>query len=405
MAEVLLTDSLQLPCGATLPNRIAKSAMTEGLADPMNCATEHHCTLYRRWSEGGCGLLMTGNVQVDRRYLERPGNVAVDDNGGTDELRAFARAGTAAGNHLWMQIAHAGRQVTTYTNPVPVGPSAIGLEVGGGLYPQPRALSEYEIADVIARFTHTATVAKDAGFTGIQLHAAHGYLLSSFLSPKANVRDDDWGGSLENRARLLLESVRACRKAVGNDFPVSVKLNSADFQTDGLTAEESMQVVRWLGDEGLDLLEISGGNYESPAMMGYGVAESTVHREAYFLEYAEAAAKVATMPLMVTGGFRSAKAMHAALQGGGCDVIGLARPLCADPSAPLQLLADADAVLPSWETQIRPRAASISWFYRQLFHLADGEAPELDATGEETATWYAAQEGQTAKSLQNRNMQ
>lgn len=384
-----LAQPLRLPCGATLPNRLAKAAMTEGLADPWLRATGRHRRLYRQWSAGGAGLLLTGNVQVDRFCLERPGNVALDGNGGLDALRAWAQAGTAGGNHLWMQLAHAGRQSPRYVTGQPVAPSAVQLRVLGN-YAVPRALTEAEILDLVRRFADAARAARDAGFTGVQLHAAHGYLLSSFLSPVTNRRTDAWGGSIENRARFLLEALRATRRAVGADFPLSVKLNSDDFRKGGFTLDECLRVVELLNAERLDLLEISGGTYEQPRIIGAAGAAATAAappastrpREAYFIAYTERIRRVATMPLMVTGGFRSRAAMEEALTGA-CDVIGLARPLVSDPACCRKLLARRIDVLPTHERTLAMARSgwlgpyfgamsAISWYYIQIFRLAQG---------------------------------
>lgn len=408
-----LATPLDLPCGARLPNRIAKAPLTEGLGDSRNAATARHVRLYRRWSEGGCGLLVTGNVLVDRRYLERPGNVAIEAGGVVpDALRAYAAAGTVAGNHLWMQINHAGRQTPVHLNAAPVGPSAVPLKLKSG-YGAPRALAEAEIADVIARFAFAARTARETGFTGVQIHAAHGYLLSEFLSPLANRRTDDWGGPLENRARLLLETVAATRRAVGSDFPVSVKLNSADFQKGGFSHAECLQVVGWLNAAGIDLLEVSGGNYEQPSMMGVRVLEadgqaenavqpvaaSTAAREAYFLDYAASIAPVADMPLMVTGGFRSLAGMTAALDSGAADVIGLGRPLCAEPDLPRRLLAGQADGVPAYEDAVVPKRAGMAWFALQLLRMGDGLDPDLAMDGETAARAYQENEAAAASSL------
>lgn len=399
-----IAEPLRLPCGAVLPNRLCKAAMTEGLADPYLRATARHQRLYRTWAEGGAGLLITGNVQIDRRVLERPGNVAIDVTdwdrvgpaGGMEALRRWAAAGTAAGNHLWMQISHAGRQSPRYVTGQPLGPSAVQLDLLGN-YARPRALREDEIRDFILRFAQVAVIAREAGFTGVQIHAAHGYLISSFLSPVTNRRTDDWGGSLANRARLLLETVRATRKAVGDDFPVSVKLNSDDFRKGGFTNAECVQVVEWLNDERIDLLEISGGTYEQPRLLGVqgrdetAAPGTTAAREAYFLDYARRIRAVARMPLMVTGGFRSRAAMDEALASGDCDLIGIARPLCVEPDVPRRLLDGSLDAAPAFEARLREahrrlRALSqrlfafrvigvigeMAWFYQRIFDLADG---------------------------------
>jgi len=379
-----IASPLTLPCGITLKNRIVKAALTEGIADTLNRVDGRLVNLYRKWAAGGSGLLLTGNVQVDRRYLERPGNMVIDGNGGHDTMRALAEAGAANGTQIWMQINHPGRQTPIYLNPHPVAPSEVPLEIddfGGIRFGAPRALSDSEVEDVVARFAHVAATAAECGFTGVQVHAAHGYLLSQFLSPKANRRTDRWGGPLENRARLLLEVVRAVRRAVGPQRAVSVKLNSSDFQKGGFTHEDCLQVVRWLDAEGIDLLEISGGNYEQPSMGGappsadaLPVKESTRQREAYFLAYAESMQALGLkVPLMVTGGFRSRAAMDAALASGAADAIGLGRPLCSQTDFPNRLLDGLAPVFDGGEQRLNPVTA-IGYYYMNLARLAD-DAP------------------------------
>jgi len=410
-----LSTPLPLPCGAILPNRLAKAAMTEGLADPWLRATPAHERLYRTWSEGGAGLLLTGNLQVDRFDLERPANVAIDrseprtfDPESRRRLSAWARAGTVAGNHLWVQLSHGGRQSPRYVTGRPLGPSAVQLDLLGN-YARPRALTEAEILELIERFAHAAAVVRDAGFTGVQVHGAHGYLISSFLSPVTNLRTDAWGGSLENRARFLLEVVRAVRKSVGRDFPVAVKLNSDDFRKGGFSHDECLQVVEWLNAESIDLLELSGGTYEQPRLIGFEgrsedavpVRASTRAREAYFLEYAPAIRRVAHMPLMVTGGFRSRAGISAALGDsagtGDCDVVGLGRPLLTDPAFPRRLLAGEVDGIASEDQRLRLRQrgwlapespwlaaralnafAAQAWYYCQVFRIAEHGVPQAD---------------------------
>jgi 2,4-dienoyl-CoA reductase-like NADH-dependent reductase (Old Yellow Enzyme family) len=404
-----LAEPLRLPCGAVLPNRICKSAMTEGLSDPRLRATDRHARLYRQWSDGGAGLLITGNVMIDHRVLERPGNVALDVSQPIDEehlasLRRWAEAGTAAGNHLWMQISHAGRQSPRYVTNEPLAPSSVGLPILGN-YAKPRALEVSEIRDFIQRFAKVAVIARDCGFTGVQIHSAHGYLLSSFLSPVTNQRTDEWGGSLENRARFLLETLRATRAAVGPDFPIGIKLNSDDFRKGGFSHEDCLQVVQWLNDESLDLLEISGGTYEQPRLLGFEgrkdsvgtpLRSSTRQREAYFIDYAQSIRKVAKMPLMVTGGFRTPAFAEEILAGGDCDVIGLGRPLCTDADVPRRWLSGDPAPAPTHEKQLKlgngrwlSGASPLflikiinvfgaqGWYYQQLFRMADGLKPDM----------------------------
>ena len=396
---VPLTDALTLPCGAILKNRIAKAAMTEGLANPANQATPALAALYARWADGGAGMLLTGNVQVDRRFLERPGNVAIDGNaesgGGLEALAAYATAGKRHGAHIWMQINHPGLQAgcgsEAFVAPsaCPPGPATAGA----------RALSGEEIEDIRNRFIHVGRVAQQTGFTGVQVHAAHGYLMSQFLNPRTNHRTDQWGGSLESRARLLLEVVRGMRAALGAEFPISVKLNSADFQKGGLTEEESARVVGWLCEAGLDLLEISGGNYESQVMVGRdeqgeltsaGKKASTLAREAYFLDFAKRLRPLVSVPLMVTGGFRTRAAMEGALAAGELDVVGLGRPLCLDPNFVNQLLAGEIDRLPSPEEDSPTDTGSaIAFHFNQIRKLAAGESADTVIDWAEQARRHA----------------
>lgn len=397
---VTLGASLTLPCGAVLKNRLVKAAMTEGIASAENCATAEHAHLYGRWAQGGAGLLITGNVLVDRRFLERPGNVAVDNNGGYEELAACAKAGSENGSHVWMQINHPGRQAETGTEQF-VSPSENTRPGKEGLT---RALELDEIKDLISRFIHSAKIAQDTGFTGVQIHGAHGYLMSQFLSPLTNRRKDNWGGSLENRARALLEITRGVRAAVGKAFPISVKLNSADFQNGGFTEDESLQVIKWLEEEGMDLLEISGGNYESMRMTGRDEllqpvatkeAASTIAREAYFLDFAARIRPRVKVPLTVTGGFRTRSSMEEALASEELDAIGLARPLCYDPNYCNRLLSgETDRLIsPGEDFVFEPKDAeemsemelrvtevtvATAYHFNQIRRLAAGEETETD---------------------------
>lgn len=279
--------------------------MTEGLADAKGHATQAHQRLYRTWAHGGAAILMSGNIMVDARYLERAGNVVVQDESGMDALKAWAKSVHENGSQLWAQINHPGRQCPRLVNLTPLAPSTVQLDMVGN-FGKPRAATEADIKDVVDRFATAAGLLQEAGFDGVQIHSAHGYLLSQFLSPRTNLRQDAWGGSLENRARLLLSVVAAVRARVGPHFPISVKLNSSDFVQGGFTLDESTQVVLWLNDAGIDLLEVSGGTYEQLEFMKVRdpseVRDSTHVREATFLEYAKKLKTVARMPILVTGG-------------------------------------------------------------------------------------------------------
>ena len=393
----MIEQPLTLPCGHTLANRFCKSAMTEGLASPEGHATAAHRRLYASWAKGGAALLLSGNIMVDRRYLERAGNVVVEDPTGIDALKAWADAVHAHGSQLWAQISHPGRQCPRLVTWTPLAPSAVQLSVAGN-FGKPRAMTEADIGDVIARFARTAVVLKDAGFDGVQIHSAHGYLLSQFLSPRTNRRGDRWGGALEHRARLLLEVVRAVRAGVGAAYPISVKLNVSDFVRGGFTRDESIQVVRWLSEAGIDLLEISGGTYEQleffKAHDPAEIRDSTRQREATFLKYARSIQTAANMPVMITGGFRTLAGMEAALRSGDTDMVGLARPFCLDPDFPARMLAGSLDALPVPEDRLvlgrgywgpNSRAhtlrafnnqAQAGWYYHQIERLGAGLAPQ-----------------------------
>ena len=407
--EDILNSKLILPCGKTLKNRICKSALTERIADGNNLVNQKHLNLYEKWAEGSVGTVLTGNVQVDKRYLESAGNVAIEKSNYKDQvelLKKWTEVGTKNNTNLWMQISHAGRQTPGDLNMKPVAPSDVGLKIPGKKYGTPKPLTNEEIEDVIERFIFTAKVAQDTGFTGIQIHSAHGYLMSEFLSPDINKRNDEWGGSLENRSRILLRIINGCREALGDDYPISVKLNSADFQKGGFSAEDSSKVASMLSDAKLDLLEISGGTYEQPRLLGLDTVsinpkrseirkESTIAREAYFLAYTEEIKKVIDIPLMVTGGFRSRLAMETAINQGACEIVGIGRPLCSDPLSVKKLLDRSIDVLPTfektlsigpgWLSQRSPfrliqalNAFGIqSWFYSQIRRISEGLSPDL----------------------------
>jgi len=311
--------------------------MSEHLGSPKQSPTRGLVRLYERWSAGGAGLLITGNVMIDPAHLEGVRNVAVKPESNIDRFREWAAAGTAHDNHLWMQLNHPGRQTPRHLNPSPGAPSAVepvNLFRRAKAFGKPHAMDETEIDEVIRSFASAAAFAKTSGFTGMQVHGAHGYLVSQFLSPLTNQRSDRWGGPLEHRARFARTVLREIRKAVGADFPISIKLNSADFQRGGFTEEESMRVLGMLQEDGIDLVEISGGSYESRVMLD----KVENQREAFFLEYAKKARAEVDIPMMVTGGFRARSIMEDALSNGALDVVGMARPFTNNPSVAQDLI-------------------------------------------------------------------
>jgi 2,4-dienoyl-CoA reductase-like NADH-dependent reductase (Old Yellow Enzyme family) len=382
-SKSVLENSIQLPNGTIIKNRIFKSAMSEALGTTNQNPSQSLVTLYKTWADGGAGLVMTGNVMIDRNALGEPNNVAVEDERDLEMLMKWAKAGTENGTHLWMQLNHPGKQSPKMISKEPVAPSAVPLT--GGLkrfFNQPRALQVSEIEDLIVRFGEAARIAKKAGFTGVQIHAAHGYLFNQFLSPYHNQRTDEWGGSLANRMRFLEETYHEIRKQVGPSFPIGIKLNSADFQKGGFTEGESMEVLQRMSEIGIDLIEISGGNYENPVMMGTDVKETTKKREAYFIDYAKKAQKLISTPLVITGGFRSQKGMEEAVANEEIDMVGIARPFALVPDLANRIFnGNYETVqAKSIKTGIRfiDKNASlleIGWYEQQLARIGKSKSP------------------------------
>ena len=405
----ILKDKITLPCGAQIKNRICKAAMTERIAFADNYTNQRHLNLYKKWAEGDIGILLTGNVQVDKNHLEGPANVCIEENTYAEQLpllRKWAEEGTKDNTHLWMQISHAGRQTPGEINSSPKAPSSVQLKIPGRNYGVPSALSTEEINEIIKKFTFVAKIARETGFTGIQIHSAHGYLLSEFLSPDINLREDEWGGTVENRSRIHVEIIKSIRREVGEDFPISVKMNSADFQKGGFSPDDSIQVAKIIEAAGVDNIEISGGTYEQPRLLGLDNVsinpdrsevrkESTIAREAYFLEYAEKIKKNIQIPLMVTGGFRTKGGMESAVKSGACEIVGVGRPLCANPFAIKEMFDGKIEQLPIYEKtlslgpwifspsspfrliQALNAFGAQAWFYQQIKRMGDNKLPDL----------------------------
>ncbi len=389
----VLSQPLTLPNGAVIKNRLFKSAMSETLGTSGGAATPELARLYQAWADGGIGLCVTGNVMIDRGARGEPGNVVIEDPQHLAALKAWARAATRNGTQCWVQLNHPGRQAPRGLNRETVAPSAVPFrDEMQAFFATPRALTRAEVRALINRFGKAARIVKKAGFSGVQIHGAHGYLVSQFLSPLSNQRTDDWGGTPEKRRRFVLAVYQAMRKAVGPDFPIGIKLNSADFQRGGFTEEESLDTLRALAGAGIDLIEISGGTYEAPAMTGVKTSQapakaSTRAREAYFLAFAEKARAAVDTPLVVTGGFRTARAMAQAIESGAVDMVGLARILAIEPDAPLRLLAGQPTA-----HQVKPITTGlrvidrlglleISWYTGQLRRIGRGEAPRPNESG------------------------
>ena len=380
----VLEEEIILPNGSILSNRIAKSAMSENLSNKYHEPTPVLINVYKKWAQSGAGLLITGNIMIDSKAIGEPRNVVVENRKNFELLKEWAKSVKGTNTHLWAQINHPGRQAMEQINNDLKAPSAVPLKSGGrkdATKKTPIALNESEILAIIEAFGNTAIILKDAGFSGVQIHGAHGYLVSQFLSPYSNVRTDKWGGSLENRARFVIEVYRKIRARVGSSFPIGIKLNSADFQKGGFSEEESMEVVKILSKEGIDLIEISGGTYEAPAMMGKR-KESTIKREVYFMDYIQKARKITNTPLMLTGGFRTTPVMKDAIASNQLDIIGIARPFAVYPNIGNEIFNESRI---NFNTKIKKTgvkgidgAMNIIWYESQIKRLGKGKAPKPD---------------------------
>ena len=399
-AKSLLGQPLTLKNGSVIPNRFAKSALSETLGSVDLRVTKALPKLYKRWAQGGVGLSFTGNVMIDRRHLGEPNNVVLEDDRDMDMLKAWASAAKSNGGQVWMQLNHPGKQTPKMLNSDPIAPSAIPFRKEmQAFFGTPRAMTEDDIQDAIRRFANAAALAQQAGFDGVQIHGAHGYLVSQFLSPHHNQRDDKWGGSIDNRMRFVIEVYKAMRAATGDNFNIGIKMNSADFQRGGFDEGDAATVATALAELGIDLIEISGGTYETPAMaqgsehhnrkLGKDepVKESTRQREAYFLGFAEMLRSKVSVPLMVTGGFRTAAGMAAALESGACDLVGLGRPLCVEPDLVNDILAGNDftSVVRPIKTGVKMidkmALMEVSWYERQLHRMGKGKEPRRQDQG------------------------
>jgi 2,4-dienoyl-CoA reductase-like NADH-dependent reductase (Old Yellow Enzyme family) len=383
----VLQEEMILPNGVLLSNRIAKSAMSENLSNKHHEPTPVLINAYKVWAKSGAGLLITGNIMIDSNAIGEPRNVVIENRKNIETLKEWAESVKGTNTQLWAQINHPGRQAMEQINSSLKAPSAVPLKTGGRKNISkkvPKVLSENEILEIIEAFAYTAIILKEAGFSGVQIHGAHGYLVSQFLSPYTNCREDKWGGTLENRSRFVVEVYRKIREGVGSNFPIGIKLNSTDFQKGGFSEEESMEVVKILSKEGIDLIEISGGTYEAPAMMGKR-KERTLKREAYFIDYIEKVRKITKTPLMLTGGFRTVSVMQDAVASNQLDIIGIARPFAVYPNIGNEICNESRL---SFITNIKKTGVkaldgmmNIIWYEAQIKRIGQGKKPNPDLSG------------------------
>ncbi|KAL7968809.1 FMN-linked oxidoreductase [Trichoderma sp. SZMC 28014] len=352
-----VAEAITLPSGLSLNNRLIKAAMAEGMA-VNGQPSDELINAYAEWAPGGWGALITGNVMVDERHLNSPDDVVATAQGSLSGWTRWAKAMQANGAAGVVQISHPGRQ-----SPIGVGargrwaktvaPSRVPLDLGPGIiactarqliFGTPRELQIDEIEEIVERFVAAAKLSHEAGFKGVELHAAHGYLLAQFLSPKTNLRQDAYGGTVAKRAKMVVDIIKRIRAEVPKPFCIALKINSTDYQGEAGIAQ-MIEHLSLFEKAGIDFLELSGGTYEDPQMI-HGKQEDapqdkpapsarSAAREAFFLDAARSVrAHFPNILLLVTGGFRSRASMEEALESGACDLIGIGRPAAVTTNLP-----------------------------------------------------------------------
>lgn len=374
----ILFDPVSLPCGVVLKNRIVKSAMSDSLGDGCGDPTDAQMRLYERWADGGVAASIIGEVQGSPDYAEKPGNLVLHSGSSQKRFKSLARKGAAMGAQLWLQLGHAGAMAHPPISS-PKGPSDIDIP---GL--QCTALSIDEIRDLPREFADTARLAQALGFGGVQIHAAHGFLLSQFLSPLFNKRTDDYGGSALSRMRLLLEVVDEVCNAVDPPFAVGVKLNSTDQLDDGFEERAALEVISALDGTGIDFIDISGGTY----FPGAKSSSDSTGSGPYFADFASHARKKTSKPIMVTGGFKTKQQAVDAISIGDIDMVGIARALVIDPSLPESWRGRQaiDPVFPRFNSL--PEGGVTAWYTMRLTELAGGQKMNEDLSLEKILAEY-----------------
>lgn len=365
-ASEILGRPLELPCGAVLKNRIAKSPMSDSLGDGTGNPTEAQIRLYERWAEGGAALSLIGEVQGDPRYPEKPGNLVLGTTSNRNLLRQLTERATINHSQLWVQLGHAGALSHAPISQAK-GPSALDLD---GLHCAEMPLAE--IQQLPEMYAQTALLAQQNGFSGILIHVGHGFLLSQFLSPLFNHRNDSYGGSIAARSRIIIDIISAVRQAVGNGFPVGIRINSSDMMEGGLSERDALAVVRLLDKTTLDLIDISGGTY----FPGAKAASNSSGNDPYFLAFAKQARAVTDIPLMLTGGFKKRQQAVDAIANNVVDMVNIGRAMALNPQLANTWLSEAggDPIFPQFSHTVE---GGITAWYTMLL-TAIGEDRESD---------------------------
>jgi len=317
-----LNQPLTLPCGLVLKNRIIKPAMSDSLGDGKGNPTAAQIRLYERWAQGGTALSIIGEVQIDARFAEKPGNLVLDETADIVSLTQLAQKAAINGAHIWVQLGHAGALAHPPISHA-AGPSAINLAEL-----QCAQMSATEIGKLAQKYADAALIAKQCGFSGVQIHAAHGFLLSQFLSPLFNQRTDQYGGSINDRSKVIVDIITAMRLAVGSSFAIGIKINATDMLEGGFSERDALTLIEILDSSSLDLIDISGGTYFPGAK-----SSSDGHSAGpYFSDFAKKAKSKTNIPIMLTGGFKTSTQAINALTASAADVIGVARGMVVEPA-------------------------------------------------------------------------
>lgn len=318
--------------GLRLPNRVVRSATYEGLATEDGHVTDRLVSLYDELARGGIGLIVIGYAFVQHNGRGAPGMLGIWSDDHIEGLARLAQAAHERGAVIASQIVHCGRQTipALIGGDTPVGPSPVPTRKLGII---PRELTPAEIEEIVENFGEAAARAKAAGFDAVQIHCAHGYLLNQFLAGNSNRRADKYGGDIEGRATVLLEVYSRIRETVGNDYPVLIKLNCADFVDGGLELEESLWVAGKLAEMGIDAVEVSGGGWDTTVEEGKSIQKGVPHKrpEGYFLPYAERFKQSIDASVIAVGGIRTLETAQSIVNEGKADMVSMCRPFICEP--------------------------------------------------------------------------
>jgi 2,4-dienoyl-CoA reductase-like NADH-dependent reductase (Old Yellow Enzyme family) len=392
-AKNLLGQPLDLPCGVRLKNRLVKSAMSDSLGDGAGNPTEVQMRLYERWAEGGAALSLIGEVQTNPHYPEKPGNLVLAPDADLTALKALARRGSANGSNIWPQLGHAGALARGPIS-APKGPSPLDVE---GL--RCDGMSLEDIHGLPQTYAQAASLAHEAGFGGVQIHAGHGFLFSQFLSPLFNHRTDAYGGTVQRHFRVIGEVIDAVRQAVGPVFPIGIKIKSTDKLEGGLTTDDALQIAQLLDETSVDLIDISGGTYFSGAASS---SEGTSSSDPYFIDFARQAKQITSIPIMLTGGFETRDQATKVLSDGSADAISLARAMVLNAALANTWLSDAggDPEFPTFDAP--PRGGVTAWYSMRLTALGEDREEQFVLSPADALEAYDARDAQRCETWRNR---